>query len=65
MGLNWALFTLLYKALPRTRVLWSHAAQGAALAAVLWEVNRQLLAALVIGERYSARFSLKYQAAPA
>ena len=54
VGINWLLFMLIYKVLPKARVLWIDAAQGAAIAAVLWEVNRQLLAALVIGERYSA-----------
>jgi len=54
VGINWLLFMLIYKVLPKARVLWIDAAQGAAVAAVLWEVNRQLLAALVIGERYSA-----------
>jgi membrane protein len=51
---NWFLFTLIYKTLPRARVLWSEAIEGAAVAAVMWEINRQVLAALVIGERYSA-----------
>jgi membrane protein len=54
VGVIWLLFTLIYKALPRARVPWIQAAQGAALAALLWEVSRQVLAAVVIGERYSA-----------
>jgi len=52
--LNWLLFALVYKTIPKTHVPWSDAVQGAAVAAVLWEINRQVLAALVIGEKYSA-----------
>ena len=52
--LSWLLFALIYKAIPRTRVLWNDAVRGGAVAAVLWEINRQVLAALVIGEKYSA-----------
>jgi membrane protein len=51
--LTWLLFTLVYKLLPRARVHWSQAAQGAAVAAALWEISRQVMAALVIGQRYS------------
>lgn len=53
LGLTWLLFTLVYKLLPRARVRWTEAAQGAAVAAALWEISRQILAALVIGQRYS------------
>ena len=52
--INWLLFMLIYKAIPRTRVPWKEAAGGAAVASVLWEINRQVMAALVIGERYTA-----------
>ncbi|NQU22359.1 MAG: YihY/virulence factor BrkB family protein [Candidatus Nealsonbacteria bacterium] len=54
VAVNCLLFTLIYKILPKARVRWVEAVQGAAVAAVLWEVNRQVLAALVIGEKYSA-----------
>lgn len=53
VAVSWLLFTLIYKALPKARVRWSEAAQGAAVAAALWELSRQLLATLVIAERYS------------
>jgi membrane protein len=53
MLLNGALFTLIYKLLPKVRVYWREAAQGAALAAVLWEISRQLLA-LLLGNTYGA-----------
>jgi membrane protein len=54
LAVNWLLFTVVYRVIPKARVLWSEAAQGAAVAAVLWEINRQFLAAYVIGEQYTA-----------
>jgi membrane protein len=54
LAVNWLLFTVVYRVIPRARVLWSEAARGAAVAAVLWEINRQFLATYVIGEQYSA-----------
>jgi len=54
MALNWGLFTVIYKALPKVKVRWSEAARGGLVAAVLWEAARQLLALLLAGSRYSA-----------
>lgn len=51
---SWALFALMYKTIPRSRVQWSAASEGAAVAAVLWELTRRFLAAFLIGPRYSA-----------
>lgn len=52
--LNWLLFTLIYKILPKVRVRWSEASRGGLFAAVLWEAARQLLALLLLGRKYSA-----------
>lgn len=54
VGLNWLLFTAVYKALPKARVRWSEAARGGLLASVIWEIGRRVLAALVIGANYTA-----------
>lgn len=51
---NWAMFMLIYRLLPKVPVRWSEAAKGGLLASVVWEVGRQVLAALVIGNKYSA-----------
>jgi membrane protein len=51
---NWAMFTLIYRFLPKKPVRWSEAAQGGLLVSIIWEIGRQLLAALVIGNKYSA-----------
>lgn len=52
--LSWSLLAVVYKVIPRTRVRWGAAMQGAAVASVLWEINRRFLAAFVIGEKYTA-----------
>jgi membrane protein len=52
-AVNWLLFTLLYKILPKIPVGWKAAAGGGLLAAVIWEAGRRILAALVIGTHYS------------
>jgi len=51
---SWALFAVIYKTIPRTQVAWPAASEGAAVAAVLWELTRRFLAAFIIGPRYSA-----------
>lgn len=53
VALNWLLFMIVYKALPKVPVRWSEAAWGALFAGVMWEAGRRLLAALVIGSKFS------------
>jgi len=53
-AIYWALFTIIYKFLPKVTVRWAEAMQGALLTAVLWEISRELLASFLFGERYSA-----------
>ncbi len=52
--INWGLFTLMYRVLPKVAVRWSEAARGGLLAAVAWEVGRLALTALLVGKKYSA-----------
>lgn len=52
--LNACVFTLLYRILPKVRVHWSEAFRGGLFAASLWEISRLILAALVVGDKYSA-----------
>lgn len=52
--LNWMLFTIIYKILPKVHVRWSEAWRGGLVAAILWEAARQLLASLLLGGKYSA-----------
>ncbi|MBN1588086.1 MAG: YihY/virulence factor BrkB family protein [Pirellulales bacterium] len=51
---NSVLLTLFYKMLPRTHVHWKAAARGGVLAAVLWEISRQLLSLMLLGKKYTA-----------
>lgn len=53
VGLNWALFTVIYRFLPKVDVRWGEAGRGALFAAIMWEIGRRLLAAIVIGSRFS------------
>ena len=54
VALNWALFTIIYKILPKVRVRWSEASRGGLVAAVLWEAARQVLVFVLLGGKYSA-----------
>lgn len=51
--LNWGLFVVVYKFLPKVPIAWGEAARGALLASVMWEIGRRVLAAVVIGSRFS------------
>ncbi len=52
--LNWLLFTLLYKFLPRVPIRWRDALKGGALMTLLWEVSRHVLAFVLLSKKYSA-----------
>jgi membrane protein len=54
VALNTCVFTLLYKLLPKVPVSWSQAFAGGFFAAALWEISRLILAAFILGEKYSA-----------
>lgn len=56
--LTTAVFTLIYRVLPKAPVRWREAARGAVLAAVTWEIGRQVLASFVIGNKYSSAYGL-------
>lgn len=51
---NTCVFTLLYRLLPKVRVRWSEAFRGGMLAASFWEASRLILAAFVLGNKFSA-----------
>lgn len=54
IGLNSAVFTLLYKTMPRVPVQWRHAFVGGLLVAIVWQIGSQVLAALVVARNYTA-----------
>jgi membrane protein len=53
-ALNAAVFSLLYKLIPRAPVRWSHAVFGGMAVAVVWQVGSQLVARFIVGGNYSA-----------
>jgi membrane protein len=53
-AINFAVFTLLYRLLPRVPIRWVRAAQGGLLTAINWEIGRQLITILVSRGSYSA-----------
>ena len=52
--LNALLFALIFRVVPKASVRWSEAIKGGMLTAVVWEIGRQVLAAFLIGGKYSA-----------
>lgn len=55
---NTMLFTLIYRALPKSPAPFKYCLRGGLLAAVIWEIGRQILAALLIGTRYTAAYGV-------
>ncbi len=56
--LNVGLFTVLYHTLPRTPVRFCDALRGGILAAVTWEIGRQVLAQFLIGTKYTTAYGV-------
>jgi membrane protein len=58
LALTWAALAVLYRVVPKAQVRWREAARGALLAAVLWEVGRQALAAYVLHLNYPTAYGI-------
>lgn len=56
MILNCVAFGVLYKWLPKQKVLWRDALRSGLLATIIWEVGRQVLGALLVGMRYTSAY---------
>ncbi|MBX9792120.1 MAG: YihY/virulence factor BrkB family protein [Pirellulales bacterium] len=54
LAINIVAFTIMYRVLPRRPVRWKSALGGGILAALIWEAGQQLLARVIIADRYSA-----------
>jgi membrane protein len=52
---------LIYRYLPKTYVAWRNALAGAVVAAIGWEIGRQVLAAYVIGREYGSAYATMSQ----
>jgi membrane protein len=58
MILDAAVFTLIYRWLPKVKVHWSEAIRGAIFASIVWEIGRFLLTHFLIGTRYSSAYGV-------
>jgi membrane protein len=56
--LNLLAFTAMYRFLPKTAVSWRAAFTGALVAAALWEIGRQVLAAYVVADKLPTAYGL-------
>lgn len=56
--LNAAVFCLVYRALSKAPVRWREALQGGFVAAVVWEIGRQVLATYLVGSRYDSAYGV-------
>lgn len=56
MLLNWLVFGLIYRWLPKRRVSWSDALRSGLLVAIIWEVGRHVLCYFLIGMRYTSAY---------
>jgi membrane protein len=48
-----AIFTVLYKTIPKPKVLWLHALAGALWVAAIWEIGRLTMAYIIAGRNYT------------
>jgi len=55
---NAILFSLIYRSLPKNPAPFKYCLRGGLLAALIWEIGRQLLAAVLIGTRYTAAYGV-------
>jgi membrane protein len=56
--LNAGVFALIYRYVPKREVPWEAALRGGLLAALIWEVGRQILSSFVIGQKYSTAYGV-------
>jgi membrane protein len=54
MGLDTLVFAVIYKVLPKPYVRWQNALAGALFSAIVWEIGRLVLAAVLAGQTFSA-----------
>jgi membrane protein len=57
-GLNFLAFTVVYRFVPRVSVRWFDALRGATIAAILWEIGRQLLGIYLVRQSYPTAYGV-------
>jgi membrane protein len=55
---NAILFSLIYRSLPKNPAPFKYCLRGGLVAALIWEIGRQILAAVLIGSRYTAAYGV-------
>jgi membrane protein len=58
LGLNLLALTLIYRTLPKPGIRWREALRGGIVAAILWEVGRQALAAYLLRLNYPSAYGI-------
>lgn len=58
LALNAVIFTMLYRWLSKVDVRWKEALRGGGLAAILWEIGRQVLAIVLVKSRYASAYGV-------
>jgi membrane protein len=58
LGFNFLAFTLIYRFVPKPDVPWRIASQGGAVAGLLWEAGRQILAAYLTRSSYPSVYGI-------
>jgi membrane protein len=56
--LNSAIFTLIYRLLPKAPVTWKQAVHGGLFAGIVWEIGRQVLTHFLVGTKYSNAYGV-------
>jgi len=57
-ALNFLAFVLMYRFLPKAKVRWLEAVDGAVIAAALWEAGRQLLALYLLRQNFPSAYGV-------
>lgn len=58
VGLNFLAFATIYRFVPRARIEWSAALRGASVAAILWELGRQVLTIYLVRRGYVTAYGV-------
>jgi membrane protein len=58
VALNFLAFAIIYRFVPRTKIEWSAAFRGATVAAILWEIGRQVLTIYLVRHGYVSAYGV-------
>jgi membrane protein len=58
LAINVLAFMLVYKFVPKSHVRWRDAVGGGVFTGIGWEIGRQVLAAFVIGQKYTSAYGV-------